>query len=77
LASVETDYNGAGRIRYLLEQKESIEYSTEYAESVTFNMVIPIEEFEMLKNEITEATLGKAHILEKEKKYFVDKKSLK
>ena len=75
--SVETDYNGAGRIRYLLEQKESIEYSAEYAESVKFNMIIPIEEFEMLKNEITEATMGKALILEKQKKSFVDKKSLK
>lgn len=69
---IETDYNGVGKIQYLLG-KRGILPEAEYGEVVCFVAAVPAGEAEELQKEITEATNGKAALTEQEKIYFVDK----
>ncbi len=66
---VETDYNGVGKIQYLLG-KRGIVPEAEYGASVKFTMMVPVEEADGLKREITEATNGQASMEELGKEYF-------
>ncbi len=66
---VETDYNGVGKIQYLLG-KRGIVPEAEYGASVKFIMMVPVEEADGLKKEITEATNGQASMEELGKEYF-------
>ncbi len=66
---VETDYNGVGKIQYLLG-KRGIVPEAEYGASVKFTMMVPVEEADGLKKEITEATNGQASMKELGKEYF-------
>lgn len=60
--TVETDYNGIGKLQYLLGQRGiPIEKST-YTELVTIVCKVPCEEKEGLQKEITEATAGTARV---------------
>lgn len=67
---VETDYNGVGKIQYLLG-KRGIVPGAEYGASVKFTMMVPVEEADSLKKEITEATNGQASMEELGKGYFI------
>lgn len=69
---IETDYNGVGKIQYLLG-KRGILPEAEYGEAVCFIVTVPAGEAEALRREITEATNGKAALTDQEKIYFVDK----
>lgn len=69
-----TDYNGAGKIQYLLEQMELGNYETDYTESVTFRVLVPINIVETLRKKITEATAAKAQMEELERLFYIDKK---
>ncbi len=59
---VVTDYNGIGKILYLLGQRGLEPVDSSYTDVVTLKLLLPAEEEESLRGEITEATLGKAHI---------------
>lgn len=65
-----TDYNGIGKIQYLLGSRGISAAETEYAELVTVRVPIPYEEKDAVVNEITEATAGKAEITVSEPIYF-------
>lgn len=65
-----TDYNGIGKIQYILGQMGLEIQDSEYTDIVTLKLIIPYEQSGMLGKEITEATAGKAHIKEKDKYYF-------
>lgn len=65
-----TDYNGIGKIQYILGQMGLEIQDSEYTDIVTLKLIIPYEQSGMLRKEITEATAGKAHIKEKDKYYF-------
>ena len=67
--SVTTDYNGIGRIQYILGQKGLPVMEAEYTDAVWLKLVVPYEEEEQLCKELTEATAGKVK-LEKIKKYY-------
>ena len=69
-SSVVTDYTNAGKVRYLLEQNLNIQVRIAYAEMVEFELLIPIEENETIKQKIIEATLGKAEVTEITRLYF-------
>ena len=60
LLSVKTDYNGLGKIQYILAQQEIAVLETEYAEAVTIRVIVPSKKEGALTKEITEGTSGNA-----------------
>ena len=65
-----TDYNGIGRIQYILGQRGLEVKEPEYTDIVTMKLTVPYEDCRGLCKELTEATAGRVKIEELEKKYF-------
>ena len=47
--------------------------NSDYTDLVVLRIVIPVEEEETMRREITEATLGKARIEKKQELFYVEK----
>ncbi len=60
--TVETDYNGIGKIQYLLGQRGIPIEDSVYTEQVTVRFHVPCEEKDKLIKDITEATAGAAKV---------------
>ena len=65
-----TDYNGIGKILYLLSAMGLTPKDSDYGEKVTLQVLVPVEEKDRLVRDITEATgrqnrnfTGKSHFL--------------
>ena len=67
---VGTDYNGIGKIQYLLRQRGLEAEDTAYTEKVELTVLMPAELSEAVKKEITEATGGRAELEELERVYY-------
>lgn len=67
---IRTDYNGIGKIQYLLGQRGLEIKSSEYTDIVTLKLEVPFEECGALCKELTEATAGRARIEELGKRYI-------
>lgn len=65
-----TDYNGIGKIQYILGQRGLDIGESEYTDNVSIQLFVPQEECSALCKELTEATAGRVKIEELEKKYF-------
>lgn len=70
---IDTDYNGIGKIQYILGQKGLIPEDTVYTDKVQLQVIVPFEMSAGLCKEITEATGARAGLTEVEKLYFIDK----
>lgn len=70
-----TDYNGVGKILYLLSEQGITQESADYGENVELQVMVPVENADKLVKDITEVTNGKTEIAELERTYFIDKKS--
>ena len=57
---VTTDYNGIGKLQYLVAQNQIFTLDTQYTDNVTLDLMIPEENFTDFCAEITEATSGRA-----------------
>ncbi|RKD29339.1 YigZ family protein [Lacrimispora algidixylanolytica] len=68
--SITTDYNGIGKIHYILLQQEMKILESEYTDKVGLIVLVPDEKIVSLEAEITEVTSGKAAILELEDVYY-------
>lgn len=68
-----TDYNGVGKILYLLEKQGLKVEDSEYTEAVRLTVTVPFPKREALEKEVIQATAGKCRIEEKGSNYFVDK----
>ena len=68
--TIVTDYNGVGKLQYLLGQKNIPIEASEYAEQVTIQIKVPYEEKDSLIHEMTEATAGKAQITVSDPIYY-------
>lgn len=68
---ITTDYNGIGKILYLLGQRSIEPYESDYGENVSLGILVPYDEKESLCKEIIEATLGKAQIEKLQEEFFV------
>lgn len=64
---VDTDYNGIGKIQYILATNQITTLNTEYTEKVLVTVLADPDRAEALKTEIAEATGGRAVCSEKEK----------
>ncbi|RDU22696.1 YigZ family protein [Anaerosacchariphilus polymeriproducens] len=60
---IRTDYNGIGKIQYVLGQHSIHIIHTEYTENVAVEAMIPLELLDELKITLTEVTNGKAEII--------------
>lgn len=69
---IQTDYNGVGKIQYILGQRKISMLSSDYAETVKIKVILPVSEAEVLKNEITEGTNGRAELKELENSYYAE-----
>ncbi len=61
--SVLTDYNGIGKIQYLLGQREIATLGIEYTDRVELTALVPDEALDHLRADLTEATSGRAVLL--------------
>ena len=68
-----TDYNGIGKVQYLLGSRGLSADDADYGEQVTVRVNVPYEEKDAVMNEITEATAGKAELTVSEPLYFCRK----
>lgn len=67
---IKTDYNGVGKIQYLLGSKDVVIQDSVYAEDVQMTVMVPIEEYDRLCKELVEATNGRVGLEEVEKLYY-------
>lgn len=58
--SVTTDYNGIGKIQYLLGQQEITTLGVEYTDRVELTALVPDGALDKVRADITEATSGRA-----------------
>lgn len=70
---METDYNGIGKILYLLGQRGIEPLDSTYTDNVTLMIRIPAEQEEAFRKEVVEATCGKAKIEKVNELYYIDK----
>ncbi|MCM1049785.1 MAG: YigZ family protein [Clostridiales bacterium] len=68
---ITTDYNGIGKIQYIMGRRNITIEEPEYTDSVTLKVKIPYKDQEAVIKEITEATAGKAQIENKGDIYFM------
>lgn len=65
-----TDYNDVGKLQYLFGQKGISILESDYAQSVTLTILVPIDQKEMMIKEITEHTCGRASIEEGDSVFY-------
>ena len=70
---IETDYNGIGKILYLLGARGNEPEESEYGENVRLLLLVPEEEEETLIKDMTEATSGRVRIEILERLSYIDK----
>lgn len=58
--NIDTDYNGIGKIQYILAQRAIAVADTVYTEQVQIEAMVPVEQLEELQAAITEGTNGTA-----------------
>lgn len=56
---LETDYNGIGKIQYILGQRGLTITGSEYTDKVTIETLVPEDDLASLKEELTEGTNGR------------------
>ena len=66
----QADYNGIGKIQYLLGQRGIPILESEYTDQVKIRVLVPKTEVDRLCAEITEGTNGKAKLEKEEELYF-------
>ena len=63
LLRIRTDYNGIGKIQYLLGQRGLTITNSEYTDIVVVETLVPEASIKELREAVTEATNGKAEFL--------------
>lgn len=63
LLKIRTDYNGIGKIQYLLGQRGLVIVDSEYTDIVTVETLVPQEQIRELREAVTEGTNGRAEFL--------------
>lgn len=68
--TVRTDYNGVGKIQYILGEYQIHITNIEYTEIVNVDAMVPIELVDTIQNKIIEVTSGRAEISLKPVRWF-------
>lgn len=67
-----SDYTALGKIQYILGQRGLRILTSEYTDSVRLEVLVPDDEKEITKEEITEGTNGQAKLTELQKCWFAE-----
>lgn len=70
---VTTDYNGIGKVLYLLGNAGIEPLSADYTEKVVLRLTVPAEELENLRKNMEDATSGRVKFEKIRDTYYVDK----
>lgn len=70
LLSIKTDYNGIGKIQYLLGQRGLTITNSEYTDIVVIETLVPESQVKELREAITEGTNGRAVFQKEEQVCF-------
>lgn len=73
IISVETDYNGIGKILYLMGQMGLEALESDYSDVVRLSVRVPAEEASDFMDEVTQATAGRARMSVSETLNYIDK----
>lgn len=60
--SIDTDYNGLGKLQYLFSEKQIVQLDVSYDENVHMNILVPESKYGEIETAITDATSAKARI---------------
>ena len=69
--SLRTDYNGLGKLQYIMGQMDIPMLDTIYTEDVEAILLVPLWQEEELQKKVTEATAGKAVWSELDEVFFI------
>lgn len=67
---IQTDYNGLGKVQYLLGQEGVHILNCEYTECVKVKALVPLDDLSKIREAVTQATGGKSAIKEREELCF-------
>lgn len=67
---ITTDYNGVGKIQYILAQRDIKILTSDYGENVKITALVPVSQYGFVEAEITEGTNGRAEMERQEDVYF-------
>lgn len=70
LLEILTDYNGIGKIQYLIGQRGLTTMESEYTDRVRLTVLVPKGNLEEVKAELTEGTNGRARMREEKELYY-------
>lgn len=70
LFNIRTDYNGIGKIQYILGEHQVQITNSDYTDIVNVEAMVPLELVDTIKNKITEATSGRAEIQVNTEQWF-------
>lgn len=70
LMEILTDYNGIGKIQYLIGQRGLTTMESEYTDRVRLTVLVPKGNLEEVKAELTEGTNGRARMREEKELYY-------
>jgi putative IMPACT (imprinted ancient) family translation regulator len=65
-----TDYNLVGKIQYYIGQENLPIISSEYTDTVTLNIIIPIDKVDNVQNKLADLSNGTLSATELKKAYF-------
>lgn len=68
--SISTDYNGIGKIQYILAKADINVLNTEYTDTVVVDVILKLEEENSVVKEIIEGTGGKAELVRGDEMFF-------
>ncbi|BCN30040.1 YigZ family protein [Anaeromicropila herbilytica] len=69
---VNTDYNGIGKIQYIIGQMNITTVDTDYTDEVTIHLLLPPRDLDCFQKKVIEATNGKAKMLLKDQVYYAN-----
>lgn len=72
-AEITADYNGIGKILYLLGNMGIEPVSSDYAEKAALRVMVPVENLERLREELVEATSGRVGFEKIRELNFIDR----
>lgn len=68
--TITTDYNGIGRLQYIVSSKELPVLDVRYAENVVMELLAPLAECDSFVAAVTESTAGQAEIEQSDELYY-------
>ena len=68
--SIETDYNGIGKLQYLMNQYNIVELSTDYTDTVVVTALAPLDTLSRFENEVRDYSGGKTAVEVLEDVYY-------